>query len=97
MQRNPSFKIRMQQSNIGLYIEQRFADHLQDGPKAGLYGNLIEDVERPLIELALKHTNGNKIRAAKLLGINRNTLYKKIKSLDINEINNGKKRKTGHA
>ena len=48
-----------------------------------LYSLVIERVERPLIELTLKKTNGNQIRAAQILGINRNTLRKKITDLRI--------------
>jgi two-component system nitrogen regulation response regulator GlnG len=48
-----------------------------------LYSLVIERVERPLIELALKRTKGNQIRAAQILGINRNTLRKKISDLRI--------------
>jgi Fis family transcriptional regulator len=44
----------------------------------GLYDLVMEQVERPLIELALRNYNGNQVRAAQLLGINRNTLKKKI-------------------
>jgi two-component system, NtrC family, nitrogen regulation response regulator GlnG len=48
-----------------------------------LYSLVIERVERPLIELTLKKTRGNQIRAAQILGINRNTLRKKISDLRI--------------
>jgi len=48
-----------------------------------LYSLVIERVERPLIELTLKTTRGNQIRAAQILGINRNTLRKKIAELNI--------------
>ena len=48
-----------------------------------LYSLVIERVERPLIELTLKATRGNQIRAAQILGINRNTLRKKITNLHI--------------
>jgi two-component system nitrogen regulation response regulator GlnG len=48
-----------------------------------LYTLVIERVERPLIELTLKKTRGNQIRAAQILGINRNTLRKKIADLRI--------------
>ncbi|HEX9879621.1 MAG TPA: sigma-54 dependent transcriptional regulator [Candidatus Binatia bacterium] len=48
-----------------------------------LYSLIIERVERPLIELTLKSTRGNQIRAAQILGINRNTLRKKITNLQI--------------
>ena len=45
--------------------------------------NALERAERPLIETVLAHTDGNQIRAAALLGINRNTLRKKIVDLDV--------------
>jgi two-component system nitrogen regulation response regulator GlnG len=48
-----------------------------------LYSLVIERVERPLIELTLKRTRGNQIRAAQMLGINRNTLRKKLTELKI--------------
>jgi two-component system nitrogen regulation response regulator GlnG len=48
-----------------------------------LYSLVIERIERPLIELTLKKTRGNQIRAAQILGINRNTLRKKIVDLRI--------------
>ena len=44
---------------------------------------MLREVERPLIELSLSATRGNQLKAAKLLGLNRNTLRKKIKDLDI--------------
>lgn len=48
------------------------------------YKHLLEIVEKPLIEMVLKETCGNKKKAAVLLGINRNTLSVKIKKLKIN-------------
>jgi two-component system nitrogen regulation response regulator GlnG len=48
-----------------------------------LHHMLISAVERPLIALVLKETNGNQIKAAHLLGVNRNTLRKKITELRI--------------
>ncbi|HYL60715.1 MAG TPA: helix-turn-helix domain-containing protein, partial [Candidatus Acidoferrales bacterium] len=43
-----------------------------------LYHRLVEEIERPLVELALKRAGGNQVRAARMLGLNRNTLRKKI-------------------
>jgi len=48
-----------------------------------IYRGILERVERPLLETVLRHTDGNQIRAAALLGINRNTLRKKIAELHI--------------
>ena len=52
-------------------------------PAPGLYDRLLAEVERPLIVQALLATRGNQIRAAAVLGINRNTLRKKIQSLGL--------------
>ena len=48
-----------------------------------IYRAWLERVERPLLETVLSHTDGNQIRAAALLGINRNTLRKKIAELGL--------------
>lgn len=47
-------------------------------PIAGLYDEVIARVERPLLALVLEYTGGNQLRAAQVLGLNRNTLRKKI-------------------
>ena len=52
-------------------------------PPPGLYNRILREVEMPLIALSLSATRGNQIKTAELLGINRNTLRKKIKELDI--------------
>lgn len=49
----------------------------------GLHRIVLEQVERPLIELALRVYNGNQVKTAKMLGINRNTLKKKIDTYQI--------------
>lgn len=49
----------------------------------GLYSIVIEQVEKPLIELSLSVFNGNQVKTAKMLGINRNTLKKKIDNYKI--------------
>ena len=49
-----------------------------------IYQSLLDKVEKPLIEHILRKTEGNKLKAAKMLGINRNTLNSKIKKLGIN-------------
>lgn len=52
--------------------------------RSGIYKDILDIVEKPLIEIVLKQTDGNQKKAAKLLGINRNTLHAKIKKLKIN-------------
>ncbi len=49
-----------------------------------LYANLLEEFERPLLEVTLERTGGNQVRAAQILGINRNTLRKKLLTLGLN-------------
>jgi two-component system nitrogen regulation response regulator GlnG len=60
-----------------------FGDNL---PPPGLYHRILREVETPLISAALAATRGNQIKAAELLGVNRNTLRKKIRDLDIQVI-----------
>ena len=48
-----------------------------------VYDKIIAEVERPLIRLTLAATRGNQIKAASMLGLNRNTLRKKIRDLEI--------------
>ena len=60
-----------------------FASFGRELPPPGLYDRILQQVERPLITAALAATRGNQIRAAELLGLNRNTLRKKIRDLDI--------------
>jgi len=53
------------------------------GELNNLYAMVLEQVERPLINIILQQTRGNQVRSAEILGINRNTLRKKIKELGI--------------
>ena len=56
----------------------------RDGmPMRDIYDRVIAEVERPLIQMTLAATRGNQIKAAAMLGLNRNTLRKKIRDLDI--------------
>lgn len=60
-----------------------FIDRVAKKGTTDLYDSIVPYMERPLITLVLKKTNYNQVKAAELLGINRNTLRKKIKELDI--------------
>jgi two-component system nitrogen regulation response regulator GlnG len=77
----------VEQDSLGSSVEHHllryFEAHGGGLPPAGLYGRVLREIERPLIELSLNATGGNQIRAAELLGVNRNTLRKKIRDLDI--------------
>jgi two-component system nitrogen regulation response regulator GlnG len=69
-------------------VERHIRDFLaahHDGGMApsDIYDRVIAEVERPLIRLTLAATRGNQIKAAAMLGLNRNTLRKKIRDLDI--------------
>jgi two-component system nitrogen regulation response regulator GlnG len=68
-------------------VERHIRDFLaaHDGGSApsDIYDRVIAEVERPLIRLTLAATRGNQIKAAAMLGLNRNTLRKKIRDLEI--------------
>lgn len=74
-------------SDISLATEQWLNDYLSrqdtEWPPQDLYREVLKRVELPLITASLAFTHGNQIKAAELLGINRNTLRKKIRELDI--------------
>ena len=76
--------------NLSTAVERNLARYFagfQDGlPPPGLYHRVLREVEYPLLTAALTATRGNQIRAADLLGVNRNTLRKKIRDLDIQVI-----------
>lgn len=60
-----------------------FVRRMKLGAGSGLHPLLVKAVEKPLIELVMEETGGNQIQAAALLGLNRNTLRKKIQDLKI--------------
>lgn len=68
---------------IEKYIKKHFDVHGDILPADGLYSRFMNEVERSLIEETLRRMKGNQVRVAKLLGINRNTLRRKIQDLNI--------------
>ena len=68
---------------IEAHLRRYFDLHGDSLPPDGLYDRVLKEMELPLIALSLSATRGNQVRTAELLGINRNTLRKKIKDLDI--------------
>ncbi len=81
------FDLRHRQvKSIGKFIEERlkgFMRNIKSFEKFNLYETVIPEVEKALILMVMKETKGNQTKAAKLLGINRNTLRDKIKKLKI--------------
>jgi two-component system nitrogen regulation response regulator GlnG len=71
------------------HLTRYFGDFGDGLPPPGLYHRILREVEYPLLSAALAATRGNQIRAADLLGVNRNTLRKKIRDLDIQVIRTG--------
>ncbi len=65
-------------ASVAAHLGDYFATFDDELPPDGLYDRVLAEVERPLLTQALAATRGNQIRAAKLLGINRNTLRKKL-------------------
>ena len=69
--------------SVARHLRRHFDLHAGDLPPPGLYQRVLREIEIPLIEIALDATGGNQARCADLLGINRNTLRKKITDLGI--------------
>jgi two-component system nitrogen regulation response regulator GlnG len=65
------------------HLARYFADFGRELPPPGLYDRVIRQIEVPLLSAALAATRGNQIRAAELLGVNRNTLRSRIRDLNI--------------
>ncbi|MEX2127970.1 MAG: nitrogen regulation protein NR(I) [Xanthobacteraceae bacterium] len=82
------------EDNLGGSVERhlsRYFGGFGDGlPPPGLYHRILREVETPLVSAALAATRGNQIKAAELLGVNRNTLRKKIRDLDIQIVRGGR-------
>jgi two-component system nitrogen regulation response regulator GlnG len=72
------------------HLSDYFADFKDALPPPGLYHRVLREIEGPLIGAALAATRGNQIRAAELLGLNRNTLRKKVRDLDLQVVRSGR-------
>jgi two-component system nitrogen regulation response regulator GlnG len=70
-------------ASVERYLAHYFSGFDESLPPPGLYHRVLREIEGPLLSAALAATRGNQIRAADLLGVNRNTLRKKIRDLDI--------------
>ena len=76
-------------SAIERHLSSYFASFGTELPPPGLYHRILREIEHPLLSVTLAATRGNQIRAADLLGVNRNTLRKKIRDLDIQVFRGG--------
>ena len=76
--------------SVERHLAAYFAAHHNELPANGLYDRILREIEKPLITLTLQATRGNQVRAAQVLGLNRNTLRKKIRDLDIPVIRGGR-------
>jgi len=70
-------------SSVKSALERYFHD-LNGERTTGVYDMVLAEVERPLLEIVMRHVKSNQCRAAELLGINRNTLRKKLKRYKLN-------------
>src|SRR5208282_4570700 len=69
--------------SVERHLAELFKSHGENLPPPGLYHRILREIEYPLISIALAATRGNQIKAAELLGLNRNTLRKKVRDLDV--------------
>jgi two-component system nitrogen regulation response regulator GlnG len=69
--------------SVERHLAELFKSHGEGLPPPGLYHRILREIEYPLISIALAATRGNQIKAAELLGLNRNTLRKKVRDLDV--------------
>ena len=76
-----------EESSLSLSVEHHlsalFKEYGEQLPPPGLYHRILREIEYPVISAALAATRGNQIKAAELLGLNRNTLRKKVRDLDV--------------
>ncbi len=79
-------------ASVERHLRDYFTAHGQGLPSSGLYGRILQEIERPLLSLTLAQCRGNQLRAAEILGLNRNTLRKKLRELGLDP---GRSRRKG--
>jgi two-component system nitrogen regulation response regulator GlnG len=70
-------------ASVERHLKDYFAAHENGLPATGLYDRILQEIERPLLSIALAECRGNQLKTAELLGLNRNTLRKKIRILGL--------------
>ncbi len=71
------------ETSVEAYLKDYFETYSPNLPPEGIYDRILDQIERPLLRATLTAVGGNQVRAARLLGINRNTLRKKLSELDV--------------
>lgn len=79
-------------ASVERHLRDYFDAHENGLPSAGLYDRVLQEVERPLLSLVMMECEGNQLRAAALLGLNRNTLRKKLRELGLESSHKRKNR-----
>jgi two-component system nitrogen regulation response regulator GlnG len=83
----PAGQVGDEPATLGALVERHLATYFAgepgELPPGGLYDRVLAEIERPLFELTLAATRGNQLRAAEVLGLNRNTLRKRLSDLGI--------------
>ncbi|MDD9912498.1 MAG: Fis family transcriptional regulator [Alphaproteobacteria bacterium] len=86
-----NFSTKEAEEDLQRVVDQLLVRYFQTlggvSPAANMYTSVIQTVEKPLLESVLRYAQGNQVRAASILGINRNTLRKKINVLGIDLTN----------
>ncbi len=80
-------------ATVERHLRDYFDAHENGLPSSGLYDRILQEVERPLLSVTLSECGGNQLRAAELLGLNRNTLRKKLRDLGLDA---GRTRRNRH-
>ncbi|MFA5824408.1 MAG: helix-turn-helix domain-containing protein [Gallionellaceae bacterium] len=77
-------RVVLDENEVAQYVRKAVGDYFTDldgeEPLCAVYDMVMGCVEKPLLESVLHHAGGNQTRAAELLGLNRNTLRKKIQT-----------------
>jgi two-component system nitrogen regulation response regulator GlnG len=70
-------------ASVEKHLRHYFEAHEKQMPSSGLYDLVLQEVERPLLKIVLSECRGNQLKASALLGLNRNTLRKKLRLLGL--------------